>query len=124
MVIATALSIKAFAYVVLAPLASALTGRLPRGRLLIGLDLVRAAAILALPFVDALWQLYAAVFVFAAASAAFTPSYQAMVPHLLPDPNDYARALSKSRIASELENALTPAVAAALLLVLSVRGCS
>ena len=121
-VIATALSIKAFAYVVLAPLASALTGRLPRGRLLIGLDLVRAAAILALPFVDALWQLYAAVFVFAAASAAFTPSYQAMVPHLLPDPNDYARALSKSRIASELENALTPAVAAALLLVLSVRG--
>lgn len=121
-VIATALSIKAFAYVVLAPLASALTGRLPRGRLLIGLDLVRAAAILTLPFVDALWQLYAAVFVFAAASATFTPSYQAMVPHLLPDPNDYARALSKSRIASELENALTPAVAAALLLVLSVRG--
>lgn len=121
-VIATALSIKAFAYVALAPLASALTGRLPRGRLLIGLDLTRAAAILALPFVDALWQLYAAVFVFAAASAAFTPSYQAMVPHLLPDPGEYARALAKSRIASELENALTPALAAALLLILSVRG--
>jgi MFS family permease len=121
-VIAAALSIKAFAYVVLAPLASALTGRLPRGRLLVGLDLVRAAAILALPFVDALWQLYAAVFVFAAASAAFTPSYQAMVPHLLPDPDDYARALAKSRIASELENALTPAIAAALLLALSLRG--
>lgn len=121
-VIATALSIKAFAYVVLAPLASALTGRLPRGRLLIGLDLVRAAAILALPFVGALWQLYAAVFVFAAASAAFTPSYQAMTPHLLPDPGDYARALAKSRIATELENGLTPALAAALLLLLSLRG--
>ena len=56
----------------------------------------------------------AVVFVFAAASAAFTPSYQAMTPHLLPDPGDYARALAKSRIATELENGLTPALAAAL----------
>ncbi len=90
--------------------------------MLIGLDLLRAGAILTLPFVTDLWHLYLAVFVFTAASAAFTPTYQALVPHLLPDPDDYARALAKSRVASELENAVSPMVAAALLLVLSYRG--
>lgn len=121
-VIATALSIKVFAYVFIAPLAAALSGRLPKRPLLIGLDLARAAAILTLPVATELWQLYLAVFVFTAASAAFTPTYQALVPHLLPEPDDYARALAKSRVASELENGVSPVVAAALLLALSYRG--
>ncbi len=121
-VIATALSIKVFAYVTVAPVAAALTGRVAKKPLLVGLDLVRAAAILVLPFATGLWQVYLAVFVFSAASAAFTPTYQALVPHLLPDPADYARALSKARVANELENGISPLVAAALLLVLSQAG--
>jgi MFS family permease len=121
-VVAAALSIKVAAYVLVAPLAAALTGRAPKKPLLVGLDLVRAAAILALPFATELWQLYLAVFAFAAAAAAFTPAYQALVPVLLPDPHDYARALSKSRIASELENGVSPVVAAAIILALGERG--
>lgn len=121
-VIAAALSIKVFAYVAIAPLAEAVVGRTRKRRLLVTLDLVRAAAILALYFVDALWQLYLVVFVFTAASAVFTPNYQALVPWLIPDPEDYARALAKSRVVSELENGVSPLVAAAVLLVLSLKG--
>lgn len=121
-VIATALSIKVFCYVLIAPLAAVVLGALPPTPLLVTLDLVRAAAILALPFVTDLWQVYAIVFVFTAASAAFTPLYQALVPALLPAAPDYARAVSKSRIANELENAASPLIAAGLLLVLDVRG--
>lgn len=121
-VIATALSIKVFAYVFIAPLAAALAGRAPKRPLLIGLDLLRAAAILTLPFATDLWHIYFAVFVFTAASAVFTPTYQALVPHLRPDPDDYAHALVKSRVANELENGVSPIVAAALLLALTYRG--
>lgn len=121
-VIATALSIKVFAYVFIAPVAAALAGDVAKKPLLIGLDLLRAGAILTLPFATQLWHLYLAVFVFSAASAAFTPTYQTLVPHLLPAPDDYARALAKSRVANEMENAISPMVAAALLLVLSYRG--
>jgi MFS family permease len=121
-VIATALSIKGFAYVVVPPVAAALTGRIRKRPLLAALDLVRAAAILALPFATTPAHVYAAVLVFTAASAAFTPVYQALTPHLLPDAGAYARALAKSRVAVELENAAGPLVAAALLFVLSGRG--
>jgi predicted MFS family arabinose efflux permease len=121
-VIATALSIKVFCYVVIAPVAVVIVGGLPRTPLLVGLDLVRAAAILSLPFVTTLWQVYALVLAFTAASAAFMPLYQALVPALLPAAPDYARAVSKSRVANELENAASPLIAAMLLLVLDVRG--
>lgn len=122
MILATALTIKGAIYVVVPPVAAALTGRVAKKPLLIALDLVRAAALLWLPFATAAWQVYAAVLAFTIASAAFTPTYQTLVPHLLPDPDDYARALAKSRIATELENGISPAVAAGLLLFLSGRG--
>lgn len=121
-IVATVLTIKGAAYVVVPPVAAALTGRTPKKPLLIGLDLLRAAAILTLPFATAPWQIYLAVLVFTVASAIFTPTYQALVPHLLPDPDDYARALAKSRIATELESGISPAAAAGLLMLLSGRG--
>jgi MFS family permease len=120
-VIGTALSIKMLAYVVGAPLAAAFLSGLPRRPLLVGLDLVRAGAILLLPFVTDLWQLFGLVFAFTLASAAFTPAYQASVPFLLPDRRDYATSLARSRIVGELEGAISPLLAAALFLVLSLR---
>lgn len=121
-IIGTALSIKMLAYVLGGPVEAAVLGALPRRPLLIGLDLVRAGAILTLPFVAEVWQLFALVALFTLASAAFTPAYQASVPVLLPDARDYAKALSKSRLAAELEGLASPLLAAALLAVLSVRG--
>jgi MFS family permease len=79
------------AYVGLAPVANAVAERLPRTAVLIGADLVRAAVALFLPFIDAVWQIYLLIFLLQAASAAFTPTFQAMVPDILEDEADYTR---------------------------------
>ena len=118
-VLGTALTIKMIAYVGLAPVTSAVAERLRRRTVLIGADLARAATALALPFVDAVWQVYLLVFVLQAASATFTPAFQATIPDILTDEADYTRALSLSRLAYDLENLLSPAVAAALLALVS-----
>ena len=116
-VLGTALAIKMVAYVLIAPVAQAFTSRLPRRAFLVGTDLVRAAIALTLPFVDQVWQIYALIFVLQSASAAFTPTFQATIPDILPDERDYTRALSLSRLAYDLENLLSPTLAALLLAV-------
>jgi MFS family permease len=123
-VMGAALAIKMLAYVVIAPVAAALTERLPRRALLVVLDLVRAAVALTLPFVTQVWQIYLLILVFQAASAAFTPAFQATIPDLLPDEQDYTRALSRSRLAHEFETLASPALAAGLLLIISFPDCS
>ncbi len=117
-VLGTALAIKMLAYVGLSPVAAALVVRLPRKAVLIGADLVRAAVALCLPFVEAVWQVYLLIFVLQAASATFTPAFQALIPEVLPDEADYTRALSLSRLAYDLENLASPALAGLLLAVM------
>ncbi|GJD31018.1 hypothetical protein PMNALOAF_2270 [Methylobacterium adhaesivum] len=116
-VLGTALAIKMVAYVLVAPVAQAFTARLPRRAFLVATDLARAAIALALPFVDQTWQVYVLIFILQSASAAFTPTFQATIPDILPDERDYTRALSLSRFAYDLENLLSPTLAALLLTV-------
>ncbi len=118
-VLGTALAIKMCAYVGVAPIANAFTSRLPRRAVLISLDVIRAAIVCLLPFVTEIWQIYLLIFVLQSASAAFTPTFQATIPDILPDEQDYTKALSLSRLAYDLENLLSPMVAAALLAVVS-----
>lgn len=66
-VLGTALAIKMIAYVGVAPVAQAFTDRLPRRSLLVGLDLIRGAVALCLPFVTEIWQIYLLIFVLQAA---------------------------------------------------------
>ena len=117
MVLGIAFTIKMLSYVGLSPVAQALAQRLPRKPVLVGADLVRVAVALCLPFVTQVWQVYVLIFVLQSASATFTPAYQAILPDLLPDEGDYTRALSLSRLAYDLENLLSPAIAALLLTV-------
>ena len=119
LILGTALTIKMVAYVTIAPLAAAFAGRLDRRRMLVTLDLVRAAVALCLPFVTEVWQVYCLIFVLQAASAGFTPAFQATIPDILTDEGDYTRALSLSRLAGDMESLLSPVLAAALLMFLS-----
>ncbi len=119
LVLGTAYTIKMVAYVGLSPIAQALVQRLPRKAVLIGADLIRAGVALCLPFVTDLWQVYGLIFMLQAASATFTPAYQAVLPDVLPDEGDYTRALSLSRMAYDLENLTSPALAGLLLTVMS-----
>ncbi|MET0899003.1 MAG: MFS transporter [Mycobacterium sp.] len=118
-VLGTALAIKMLAYVVVAPLISAATYRMPRRVLLVGSDAVRATIAVLLPFVDQQWQIYALVFVLQAASATFTPTFQSVIPDVLVAERDYTRGLALSRLAYDLETLLSPVLAAALLTVLA-----
>ena len=118
-VLGTALAFKMTAYVVFAPIVGGLAHRLPRKPLLIALDIVRAAIVLALPFVTAVWQIYVLIFLLNLFSAGFKPVFQATIPDLLPDEQQYTRALSYSRLAYDLENLLSPTFAGLALLVFS-----
>lgn len=118
-VLGTALTIKMVAYVLIAPLAGAWADRVPRRLALVGLDLVRASIVLMLPFIDQIWQIYVLIAILQSASAAFTPTFQAVLPDILPDERDYTRALSYSQLASSLESLLSPLLAAVLIGVVS-----
>ena len=118
-VMGTALAIKMIAYVGIAPIAAAFAERLPKRTMLVTLDVIRAGVALLLPFVSQIWEVYVLIFVLQAASAAFTPTFQATIPDVLPDEQDYTKALSLSRLAYDMESLISPMLAAALLTVMS-----
>ena len=118
-VLGTAFAIKMIAYVCLAPIANAVSEKLPRKAVLVGADLVRAAVALLLPFIDTVWHIYVLIFVLQAASATFTPAFQAIIPDILKDEKSYTKALSLSRLAYDLENLISPALAGLLLTFMS-----
>jgi H+ antiporter protein len=118
-VLGTALAIKMIAYVGVAPVAAAFAERVPPRAMLVSLDLVRAAVAVLLPFVTQAWHVYVLIFVLQSASAAFTPTFQATIPDILPDEKEYTRALSLSRLAYDLESVVSPMLAAALLTVMT-----
>lgn len=118
-VMGVAMSIKMIAYVAIAPVTTALVARLPRKPVLIGADLIRAGVAVSLPFVTEAWQIYILIFLLQSASATFTPTFQAVIPSVLPNEEEYTRALSLSRLAYDLESLVSPMLAAALLTVIS-----
>jgi len=118
-VLGSILVLKMVAYLVIAPVAGGMAHLLPRRMWLVGLDVLRAGIVLCLPFVDQVWQIFVLVFVVNAASAAFTPVFQAIIPEILPDEKAYTKGLSYARLAYDLENLASPALAAALLVVWS-----
>jgi MFS family permease len=121
-VIGAALAIKMAANVVVAPLAAALVTAVPRRPLFAALLLVRAGCALAMLLVTSVAQVFGLILIFQIAAAIFTPAYLAAVPEVLPREQDYAGALSRARLAYELEAIVSPALASVLLLVVSDRG--
>lgn len=118
-VLGTALAIKMIAYIGVAPIVGAFADRLPRRAFLVSMDIVRMLVAIGLPFVNAEWQVYVLIFVLQSASAAFTPTFQATIPDILPDERDYTRALSLSRLAYDMESLTSPILAAGLLTIIN-----
>ncbi|MCY1157284.1 MAG: major facilitator superfamily 1, partial [Citricoccus sp.] len=114
----TIFAVKMVAYVLVAPFASALAQGLPRKAVMVTADLVRMTAVVALPLITEVWQVYLLVFVLQSASATFTPTFQSVIPQVLTDRDDYTAGLSLSRLAYDLEAVLSPALAGLLLVVM------
>lgn len=117
LVLGAVFTIKMLAYVGIAPIAGAFAHLVARRSLLVGLNLARAAVALCLPFVTEVWQVLVLILLLQSASAAFTPVFQATIPDVLRDEARYTRALSLSRLAHDLENMISPLLAALLLVV-------
>lgn len=118
-VLATALTIKMVMYVIIAPIAGAYADRLPRRAFLTLLDVARAGVVVVLPFASEVWQIYVLVGVLQAASAAFTPTFQAVIPDIVTEESQYTRALSASQVASTMESLLSPVLAAVALIFMT-----
>jgi len=118
-VLGTALALKMVAYVAIAPVFNGIAGNLPRKKVLVCLDLIRAGFVGCLPFVSSIWQIYVIIFLMQSCSAGFTPMFQATIPDIVPDEDDYTTALSLSRLAYDLESLISPVLAALALLFVS-----
>lgn len=118
-VLGIALAIKMIAYIMVAPVASAYA-QLVGGGLADTFDIIRAGtAPFSLPFVTEIWQIYLLIFILQSASAAFTPTFQAVIPDVLPDEKEYTNALSLSRQVIDFKNIISPMLAGLLLTVIS-----
>lgn len=76
-----------------------------------------AGVIVFLPFVNQVWHVYVLIFVLQAATAGFTPAFQAVIPDVLKDEDDYTKAFL--RLAEDLEQLASPLLAALLLMIVS-----
>ena len=117
-----ALAIKMVASVALTPIGMAIIQSLPRKWVLVGMDIVRAVIALLLPFIDTFCQIYGATFFLQTASEIVTPTFQALIPDILKDEQDYTNALSLVRLTYDLESLVSPALARLLLIVVAFHG--
>jgi MFS family permease len=118
-VLGIALAVKMVAYVFLAPLAASLVNRVQSRPWLIWLDLIRGLLVCSFPFVDSVWEVYLLIFLISGCSAGFTPVFQAIIADVVKEEEQYRKALSYSRLAFDLEQLLSPLLAAALLTMVS-----
>jgi len=118
-VLGSALALKMVAYLGVAPVVGGYVSRLPRKQWLAALNIGRTVLVAALLLISEIWQLFAVIFLLNALAAGYTPVYQALLPDVLPEDEEYTKALSLSRLAMEMEALLSPMLAALLLVVAS-----
>jgi len=120
-VLGVAFAIKILTYIFLAPVFSVISHRFPKRQTLVLLDIIRAAMFALIPFVTHVWQVYLFMFVINACSAWFTPQFQSILPMIFPDRDQYTKALSLSRLMFDLEQLVSPLLAALLLSIMSFK---
>lgn len=112
-------TIKMLIYVIFSPFAGAIADKFDTKKYLIIQDVIRAIAAFGLIFVREIWHLYIIIVLIYLSTAAFTPIYQSAIPKIFKDETDYTKALSLFRIAQDMENILSYALATILLLFLN-----
>ncbi|MGI8744560.1 MAG: MFS transporter [Bryobacteraceae bacterium] len=119
-VIGQALMLRILAFLLFSQPAGVLADAMNRKYILIAADLGRFALLSLFPFITATWQVYAMIFSINALTAFFTPTFEATIPAIA-GKDHYVQALSLSRVASDVESVLSPALAGLLVVWLGVR---
>jgi len=112
-VLSIALTLRVTAFVILSPLAGAIADRLDRKNILIVTHIARMLIVGTLPFVNAIWQIYALVLALNVFNAFFTPTYQATIP-LVTGKRDYTQAIALSASTYQLLGVLGPGMAGSI----------
>ncbi len=121
-VLGIALAFKMIAYVFFAPIIGGIVHRVSRKSFLITMDALRALIVLLMPFVSEIWHIYVLIFLLNLFSAGFKPVFQAVIPDILNNDQQYGKALAYSRVAYDLENILSPTLAGIGLLFFTYTG--
>lgn len=119
-VIGNALMLRILAFLLFSQLAGVLADRVNRKAMLIIADIARFALLALFPFVTEVWQIYAMIFAINAATAFFTPTYEASIPQVVGEAH-YVKALSLSRVAVDVEAFAAPMIAGLLIALIGLR---
>ncbi|HET8654629.1 MAG TPA: MFS transporter [Longimicrobiaceae bacterium] len=119
-VVGIALMLRILAFLLFSQPAGVLADRVNRKWVLVASDLIRVGLLGLFPFLRAVWQIYALIFAINAVTAFFTPTFEASIPEVVGE-RLYTRALSLSRVATDLEAALGPLLAGVLIAWVGVR---
>ena len=120
-VIGNALMLRILAFLLFSQLAGILADRLNRKHILIAADLVRFVLVAMFPFIQYAWQIYVLIFLINAATAFFTPTFDSTIPSVVGQEH-YVKALSLSRVATDLEALAAPLLAGVLLALMGFKG--
>jgi NRE family putative nickel resistance protein-like MFS transporter len=119
-VIGNALMLRIAAFLLFSQPAGVLADRTNRKAILITADLVRFFLLALFPFITTVWQIYILIFAINAVTAFFTPTFEASIPELVGE-EQYVKALSLSRVATDVEAVAAPALAGILVTLLGLR---
>src|SRR5215204_4026199 len=119
-VVGNALTLRILAFLIFSQPAGVIADRVNRKWILVSADLARFALLALFPLVTQVWQIYALIFAINAVTAFFTPTFEASIPEVVGDAH-YVKALSLSRVASDVEAAASPALAGLLVAAFGVR---
>ena len=119
-IIGNALMLRILAFLLFSQPAGVMADRLNRKKMLIAADLIRCLLLALFPFITAIWHVYVLIFSINAVTAFFTPTFEASIPEIVGD-EEYVKALSLSRVATDVEAVAAPAIAGLLVAMVSVR---
>lgn len=119
-VIGNALTLRILAFLLFSQPAGVIADRVSKKRILIAADVIRFGLLALFPFITAVWQIYALIFAINAVTAFFTPTFESSIPEVVGG-EEYVKALSLSRVATDIEAVAAPALAGLLVAVLGLR---
>src|SRR3954471_2655122 len=119
-VIGNALTLRILAFLLFSQPAGVIADRISRKKILIAADVVRFFLLALFPFITTVWQIYVLIFAINALTAFFSPTFEASIPEVVGE-EQYVKALSLSRVATDVEAVAAPALAGLLVALLGVR---
>ncbi len=109
-ILASALTIRVTAYILVSPFAGVLADRVRRKRLLQTTHFARTLVVACLPFAKVEWQIYSLIFLLNILSGIFTPVYRAVIPTVVSQ-QEYRPAVGLSNATFQILGILGPGVA-------------